>query len=398
MMGSVNQVTIGNATAMQAYDVIVVGLGTVGSATCMQLGRRGLSVLGLDAFHPPHGRGSHHGRSRSIRRAYLEGSAYVPMALRAWELWRRLEQDSAATLLTTTGNLTIGPPDGPAVKGFLNSARAYDIPHECLEAAEVRKRWPQLHLPDSLAAGLELQAGVIFPESAITALLGQAEKAGATLRFDEPISSWSVQGDRVKVRTHRTLYEAGRLLLAAGARNKSLIGPMGDWLLPKRVPVHWVSPPEDQNFKLGAYPVNFWQLPLPGPLKPSPYTEFYSLPVTCVGGRVKVAPHNHLADCDPESPLDDNFSSDLARIRELLSQYIPSLAARDIKSDVCMYALTPDGEFALGPLAGYDNVLCASLAGHGFKFAPVLGEVMADMLTETKPEFDVTMFSPGRFE
>jgi glycine/D-amino acid oxidase-like deaminating enzyme len=113
---------------------------------------------------------------------------------------------------------------------------------------------------------------------------------------------------------------------------------------------------------------------------------------------VKVAPHNHLADCDPEAPLDNDVSHDLTRIRDLLNQYIPSLAARDIQSDVCLYALTPDGEFALGPLPGYDNVLCASLAGHGFKFAPVLGEVMADMLTETKPVFDVTMFSPGRFE
>ncbi|MEN8781975.1 MAG: FAD-dependent oxidoreductase, partial [Desulfobacterales bacterium] len=172
---------------MNAYDVIIAGLGTVGSATAMELARRGHSVIGLDAFRPPHNRGSHHGQSRSIRRAYLEGTGYVPMALRAWELWRRLERDTGITLLVSTGNLTIGLPDGPAVKGFLASARAGNIPHQALTAAEVRKRWPQLAPSDALAAGLEVEAGLLFPELSITMLLNEAERAGAVLRFGERV-------------------------------------------------------------------------------------------------------------------------------------------------------------------------------------------------------------------
>jgi sarcosine oxidase len=383
---------------MHNHDVIVVGLGTVGSATCLELSRRGLSVLGLDALRPPHNRGSHHGESRSIRRAYLEGTAYVPMALRAWELWRKLERDSASTLLATTENLTIGPPDAPAVKGFLTSAHAYEIPHEYLEAAEVRRRWPQLAPPDTFAAGLEKKAGVIFPESAIAAFLAQTKKMGAQLQFDEPVSNWSARGDRVEVRTHRAIYEAGRVLLAAGARNKTLLGPLGACLSPKRVPVHWAAPPVEEDFKLDIFPVNFWQLPVPGQTDAPAYREFYSLPVIRTGGRVKVAPHNNLADCDPATTPRNVSPKEVAHIRTFLSQYIPSIAKRAICSNVCLYTLTPDGEFSLGPLPGYENVLSASLAGHGFKFAPVLGEVLADMLTETAPAFDVTMFSPNRFE
>ena len=197
------------------FDVIVVGLGTAGAATCMELARRGVSVVGLDAFQPPHRLGSHHGESRSIRRAYMEGTGYVPLALRAWELWRRLEKDTDTNLLVTTGNLTLGPRDGKAVAGFLASARAYDIAFEELTAAEVRRRWPQLTPHDGFAAGLEKEAGVLFPESAISTFLSEAEKAGATLRFNERVDRWAEAGERVIVHTSKGVYESGRLLLAA---------------------------------------------------------------------------------------------------------------------------------------------------------------------------------------
>jgi sarcosine oxidase len=213
---------------MSAYDFLVVGLGTVGSATCLELARRGHSVLGLDARHPPHNLGSHHGETRSIRRAYLEGTSYVPMALNSWESWRRLERDNKTTLLISTGNLTIGPPDCPAVLGFLSSAQTYGISYQYLTAADVSKRWPQLSPARNFVAGLEVEAGLLFPE-------------------------------------------------------------------------------------------------------------------------------------------------------------------------LCMYTLTPDGEFSLGALPEHDNVFIAALAGHGFKFAPVLGEILADMLEGNAPAYDVTMFSPSRF-
>ena len=381
---------------MAIYDVIVVGLGTVGSATCMELSRRGISVLGLDAYRPPHKMASHHGESRSIRRAYLEGTAYVPMAQQAWELWRQLESDTGTRLLTPTGNLTIGPGDAPAVQGFLASACRYDIAHAVLTAADVLRRWPQLAMPDDFVAGLEMEAGVIAPEKALIAMLAEAEKAGVVMRFDECLTGWRDEGNHIRIKSSHGTYEAGRLLLSAGAGTKPLLGPLGKWLAPKRVAVHWVAPPSARSFDLGSWPVNFWQLPMKG--KPGVYHERYALPVTCSNGRVKVAAHNHLEDCDPLRVERTVAPAEVAGIRRFMATYIPSLALGDIHSDVCLYTMTPDSDFILGALPGHANVFTTALAGHGFKFAPVLGGIMADMLEDKEPAFDVTRFSPERFD
>ena len=156
-------------------------------------------------------------------------------------------------------------------------------------------------MPDTFAAGLEMEAGVIFPEPAVATLLADANRAGAALHVDERVDSWSEHGDRVQVCTSRGKYEAGRLLLAAGAGTPKLLGRLGQALAPKRVPVHWVAPPTEWDYRLGTLPVNFWQLPAAGDTGAADGREFYALPVTRAGGRVKVAAHNHLADCDPET-------------------------------------------------------------------------------------------------
>lgn len=383
---------------MPVYDVIVVGAGTVGSATCMELARRGLSVLGLDAYRPPHLLASHHGESRSIRRAYLEGTVYVPMVQQAWELWHKLESDTRIKLLTLTGNITIGPGDAPAVQGFLTSARRYDIPHELLTAVDVRRRWPQLTPADNFMAGLEMEAGVIAPERALVAMLAEAEKAGAVMRFDERVQGWRDDGNHVHVQSSRGTYEAGRVLLSTGAGALPLLGTMGKWLMLKRVPVHWVAPPKARSFDLGILPVNFWQLPVTDMTDSEAFYEYYALPISSSGGRVKVAAHNHLTDGDPSQVDRQVAPEEVAAIRRFMKNYIPSLALGDIGSDVCFYAMTPDRDFIIGPLPGYPNVFTVALAGHGFKFAPVLGEIMADMLEGKKPAFDVARFSPERFD
>ena len=381
---------------VSGFDVIVVGLGTVGAATCMELSRRGVSVVGLDAFRPPHQRGSHHGESRSIRRAYLEGTGYVPMVLRAWELWRRLEKDAGRDLLVKTGNLTLSPPTGPALTGMLESARAYGIPFEELTAAEVRQRWPQLNPPDNFGGGLEKEAGVLFPEKSIHTFLSESEKAGATLRFNERVDHWESTGDHISIRTTKRIYYGGRLVLAAGARN-SLLGK-GMFIKPKRVPVLWVDPPHPSGFRLGEIPVNFWQLPFTRISSEPFYHEIYSLPVIRPGGRVKVAAHSPLADSDPDMTADDVTVDELAPINNFIDNFIPSLSARNLSLHTCYYSSTPDGDFILGPLSEHPHVFSAALAGHGFKFAPVLGEIMADMTMGHAPSFDLSKFSIKRFQ
>ena len=383
---------------MRAHDVIIVGLGAAGAATCMTLARRGLRVLGMDRHRPPHQLGSHHGASRSVRRAYLEGTAYVPMAQRAWELWRWLEKDTGQALLVKTPNLTIGPPDCPAVSGFLASAQAYGIPHEQLTAAEVRKRWPQLVPPDTFVAGLEKEAGIVFPELSIGTFLEAAEQAGANLLLDTNVEAWTEASGSVRVHTGLTTYTAGRLLISAGAWTGKLLGLPDGLLTPKRVPVHWVDIPDRDAFRLGCFPVNFWQVPAEGRGSGSQtYREFYTLPVTGPDTRIKAAFHNELESCDPATLDRTVTSAELAKINAALAQFLPGLYHRTVTSDVCLYTLTPDGDFYLGKKPGSQNVFGAALSGHGFKFAPVLGEILADMLTDRSPEFDTKLFSPRRF-
>jgi len=380
---------------MNTTDVIVAGLGTAGAAACMELARRGVRVRGFDALRPPHARGGHHGETRSVRRAYLEGTAYVPMMVRAWELWRRLERDAGVDLLTVTGNLTVGRPDGPAVTGFLASARAHAIGHELLAAAQVRRRWPALRVPDGFCAALEIEAGIVRPERAVATFLAEAEKAGAVMHFDEPVTGWRDGGGIVRVETPAGRFEAGRLLLAAGARGGPLLGEAGQLLSPRRVPVHWAKPPGAGDFALGRFPVNFWQLPVEAEEGVPGFAEFYALPVPRPDGRVKTAPHNRLEGCDPERIPDAVPEIDREKIRAFLKRCIPSLADADLQSHHCLYAMTPNGDFRLGPLPGRPRVVVAVLAGHGFKFAPVLGEILADLLQGDPPGFDVRMFRPA---
>ena len=383
---------------MKTYDFIIAGLGTAGASTCMTLARRGFRVLGVDPYRPPHKMGSHHGTSRSVRRAYLEGTAYVPMAMRSWDLWRRLEKETGQVLLVKTGNLTIGPPECPAVSGFLASARTYGLTHEALTAADVRKRWPQLSPPDTFVAGLEKEAGIAYPEACIAAFLAEAEKAGAELVVEDRLVRWTEGNGRVQAHTIRNTYEGGRLLVAAGAWTPRLLGLPAGTLTPKRVPVHWIEPPPGGAFGLGRFPVNFWQVPAQGrPVSPPTYREFYTLPATGPELRVKAAFHNELANCDPDALMRTVEPGERKQIKDVLSRWLPDLDDRPMTSEVCLYTLTPDGHFYLGRRPGSEHVFGVALAGHGFKFAPMLGEILADLMAGDTPSIDIDLFSPHRF-
>jgi sarcosine oxidase len=176
-----------------------------------------------------------------------------------------------------------------------------------------------------------------------------------------------------------------------------LLGAAGARLTPKRVPVHWLIPPDATTYRLGQFPVSFWQVPASASAGPgTPYREFYTLPAVKPGGRIKTAFHNQLADVDPELPPAAVSTAEETAIRAVLTRYLPPLADCPMTSDTCMYALTPDDHFVLGPLSENGNVLAAALAGHGFKFAPVLGEILADWLDGRNPSMEMDFFSPRR--
>lgn len=375
------------------FDVIVIGLGGMGSAAACHLAARRKRVLGLEQFGVAHDRGSSHGESRVIRQAYFEGEGYVPLLLRAYELWEQLERDSGTHLLAITGGLMIGSVESSVVKGSLTSARAHGLPHEVLEAGEIRRRYPPLHPGPGVAALFEPMAGVLHPEQCIRAHLQRAESMGASLHFKEPVVTWSASARGVSVTTTRATYEAGQLILAAGPWMPQLLTGLPLPLTIERNVLYWFDPIGGiEPFRAERFPVYIWEL--------ETGAHFYGCPALDAGpGGVKVAFFYRGAQCTPDT-IDRNVSQEeVAAMCEVLASRIPALNAPLVSTATCMYTTTPDHDFIVGLHPGYDNVVVASpCSGHGYKFASVMGEVLADLATEGVTRHDIGMFDARRFD
>lgn len=376
-------------------DVIVVGLGTMGAATAYHLATRGVRVLGLDRFTPPHGRGSHAGGSRIIRLAYAEGEAYVPLVRRSFELWRVAEEAADVTLLTATGGLMIGPPDGMTVGGALASARAHGLAHELLDAGEVRRRFPAFTPGDGDAALYEEVAGLLRPERAISAYLGLAAKAGAELRYGLPVTGWRATADGVAISTADGERFAARLVICPGAWAPELLADLGvPLVVQRRVQHYWRAPGEE--FAVGRFPAWIWEY--------APDKAAYGLPAPDPGaagvdGAVKAALHHVEDPVDPNTGAGEATPAEVRQMREILATRLPRIATSEwVGGKPCLYTLTPDEHFVLGRHPRYERVVVAGgFSGHGFKFAPVVGEILADLALTGTTRHMIDLFAPDRF-
>lgn len=368
----------------RAYDVAVVGLGAMGSLAALELASRGARVLGLDRFRPPHTLGSTHGRTRIIREAYFEEPLYVPIVQRAYELWRRLEQRSGARLLTVTGGLMLGAPESEVVAGARASALEHGLPCEELSAREVRERFPAYAVPDGHSAILEPRAGFLEAEAAVKAALALAAEAGAELRFDEPL----LELDGPVLRTARGTYEADRVVVAAGPWLPELVPGLAGIFTVARQPLLWLEPREPALFASGRFPVFVWEW--------TPGWAFYGFPD--VGDGFKVAVHHHGEPATPNAVDRELRGEDEDAIRDLVRRFFPAANGQLLEAAICLYTNTPDENFVIDRLPGNERVVVASpCSGHGFKFAPAIGEVLADLATGERPRFDLTPFALGRF-
>jgi sarcosine oxidase len=375
-------------------NVIIVGLGGMGSAAAAHVSARGERVLGLEQFQPGHTQGSSHGRSRVIRLAYFEHPAYVPLLRRSYELWRRLERDTGRRLLQMTGGLMIGPPDSEVVSGSLRSAREHDLDHEVLDAAEIHRRFPPFTPEPGVIALHEHEAGVVFPEEAIRAHLDVAASHGAQLHFDERVEDWRVlPSGSIEVRTSHSRYECERLVLAPGAWAPSLFKI--DWLPLEVEPqmLYWFEPAGGAApFAPDRFPIYIWDLGHPtthSPRRGAPGgggVQFYGFPADD-GQRVKVA-FFRSAKIDERS------------MRAALEPCLPALArGRLVDSVNCKYTLTPDHHFVIGAHPHHPKVVVASpCSGHGYKFASVIGEILADLVTSGTTRHPIGLFAPSRFQ
>jgi len=331
--------------------------------------------------------GSSHGGSRVIRETAFEHPRYVPLARRAYENWRRLEAATNTSLLHVTGALYVGPADGGLVAGTLASARQHDINHEVLELPPLARRYPALHDLDGAIGVLEPGAGWLDPESAVAAALRHAATRGIELRFDEPVTGWEPSGDGLRVTTSRGTYEAGRLLLAAGAWMPELAGVAGQGLSVERQVQHWFAPASDAGRSLPVF------------IRQTEAAVFYAVPPAArADGAIKVAVHHDGAPTTPETVQRDVGDAEISATRRLLERYAPALAGAHRASAVCLYTNSSDGQFVIDRHPAHRSVVVASpCSGFGFKFASAVGEILAGLLLDEEGGgFDLTPFRVGR--
>ena len=372
-----------------AFDVIVIGAGGMGSAATFELARRGLSVLALEQFPLVHALGSSHGHTRIIRRAYYEHPNYVPLVRRAFERWYDLEQRTGRHLLTECGCLAVGPTGGEVVGGVLSSAREHGLAVEQLDAPGLRARFPQFRFDDGYDAVLERDAGFLYVEECVRAHLDAAKALGAVVQAEEPVTGWAAVGAGVTVTTTRGTYHAARLVLTAGPWSGELLAARGAALRVMRQTMLWFGPADPARFRRDTFPIFLADVP-DGP--------FYGLPA--VDGRgVKIARHYGVPDQSSPAELDrEPRPADEQAVRPFLAKHIPEAdgALRDART--CIYTLTPDRHFLISRHPDIEQVaVAAGFSGHGFKFAPVVGEILADLAESGATKWDTGMFRFDRF-
>ena len=375
------------------WDVIVIGLGAMGSAAAHRLSKRGCRVLGIDQYIPPHIHGSSHGRSRIYRQAYFEDSRYVPLLLRAYDLWRELENESGQQLLHLTGSLVIGSAGGPMVARSAESAQAFHLPHEMMSASELQRRYPAFKVEPDTTALLEHNAGYLEAEASVSAQLSEATRAGAELRLSERVLEWSAESGGVTVRTNACTYSAAHLVITAGPWAPEVLCSLGLPLRVTRQVLYWFEPQDHMElYGKDRMPVYLFEAEHGEPL-------VYGFPWTGTASEgVKVAVHGSEELCTPESVDRSIRPSDEEYIRARLARTLPRLAGRLQRAETCLYTMTPDENFILDTHPEHANVtLATGFSGHGFKFAPVIGEVVAQLVLDGTSDHDLDLFALNRF-
>lgn len=375
---------------MADFDIGIVGLGAMGSASALALARRGARVVAFDRLAPPHLLGSTHGHTRIIREAYYEHPLYVPLVRRAYELWDELEREAGIQLFQQTGGVMVGPERGPLFRGALESAVAHGVAHEVLDAAALTKRFPAYLPRADWVALLEHRAGMLFPERCVAAQLERAGAHGAVLHLQEAVVRWST-GRRVSVETVRDTYEVDRLVVAAGPWLPGLCDSVG-MTIPleiERQLSHWFEPetPNRVRYTAERCPVGLWEMP--------DGDVFATLPDE--GHGVKCGMHHAGASTSPEQVNRSVSQGENAVARELLETVMPGAGGRLLEARVCLYTNTPDHHFIIDWL-DRDRVLVLSpCSGHGFKFASAIGEIAAQLVMDGRSWLDLAPFSLGRF-
>ena len=385
------------------YDTIVIGLGAMGAATLLQLARRGQRVLGLDRWDPPHAWGSTHGDTRITRCAIGEGEDYVPLVLRSHEIWREIEAETGEDLLTQCGALILAPADGSAVVhgkvGFVErtiaAARRFAIPHEVLTPDAAMRRFPQFRLQGNELVYYEPGGGYVRPERCVGAQLALARRLGAETLINTPVATIARDGAGVCVTTAAGgTFRAAEAVLAAGAWSPGLVGgALAPRMAVTRQVLHWFPARDPAEFAPGRFPVFIWTH------GNRPEDGMYGFPIPPGTEGMKVAMEQYMAVVPDPDHLQRDVTPDEAAAmhRDHLATRFPGLLPGALRSVVCPYTMTRDGDFLITRAPDNDRVLLVSAcSGHGFKHSAGLGEAVAEMVVHGTGD-RLAPFDTGRF-
>jgi sarcosine oxidase len=375
--------------AAQSYDVIIVGVGGMGSAIAAHCAARGQRVLAIEQHALLHDRGSSHGHSRIIRLAYFEHDSYVPLLRRAFTLWRELEQASGRSLLHVTGSLDVGPAGGLVFEGSHRSCRTHHLEHEILDASALARRVPGWRpAPDAMAV-FQPDGGFLIPEQCVQAHAERAVSSGAVIRQQEPVLGWRAAAGEVEVVTAQGRYRGGQLVVSPGAWMGSMAPSLARLFVPERQVVGWFGVHDHARFSPSHFPVFVLE---------ASEGLFYGFPEHAEPG-FKIGKYHHRGEIISPDQLDRTCSpADESALRDAVSRYFPSANGELLRAQACMFTNTPDEHFVIDRAPGSPEVLLVSpCSGHGFKFSSVIGEICADLVTRGQTVHDIALFGLHRF-
>ena len=373
----------------QEFDCIVIGVGGMGSSTLYNLAKRGRRVLGLEQFDIPHAEGSSHGVNRIIRLAYYEHPSYVPLLRRAYELWSEIESVAGEQLLYKTGSIDTAPSGHEVFEGSLESCLLHDIPHRVLNHAQINEEFPGYQLPPGHMGLLQGDGGFVLSERSIVAYANAAMSTGAEIHAREVVSGWEPDQGGVRVFTDRGEYTAERLVITAGAWTSGMVPILDDLAVPERQVLAWLQPIDGSLYTPEVFPVF------------NAYFDegrYYGFPVYGIPG-FKVGRYHHLEEViDPDFAIKTVNSEDEAVLRSAVERYFPKANGTTMTLKTCMFTNTPDEHFIVDLLPANPQVaVAAGFSGHGFKFASVIGEILADLAINGETEHNIDLLKIDRF-
>jgi sarcosine oxidase len=375
--------------ATATTDVIVIGCGGFGSAAMHHLASRGLRVTGIDRFHPPHDRGSSHGETRIIRKAYFEHPDYVPLLHRAWELWERLEQHSETKLLERRSLLITGPPDSEVTEGARRAAAQHALPLMEISCNDVADQYPMFAVPDNHHCLIESTAGFLWCEECVRVHLDLARSHGAILRPLEIVFNVEPSTAGVTVRTNRGHYSAAAAVITCGAWTSQVQAEYARLISVRRKTLFWHPIQSPDWTDTQRAPIFFMDLP---------EGQFYGLP-SVDGQTIKVGEHTGgQIVADPNLIRREITSDDSEPVKRFVTTRLRHVAEEARHAAVCLYSMSPDGHFLFDRHTEYPLVTAAGFSGHGFKFTSVLGEAVADLIQQGRTELPVEFLSAKRFK